>query len=301
MSNIKNFDLNLLIALDALLDEANVSRAAERLSLTQPTVSGMLNRLRYAFDDQLLVRTRHGMIPTPRAKELQEELKRVLQDVQNLIEPVEFDPGSAEFSFTISANDFMQQTVLVPALVVLKERAPRMKIAIVSPASGNELAHLSEGKVDLAITTLEFANPVLPRLFLRRDRYVGVVRKNHPIGSRKLSMRQFLSYEHVLVSPSSGSFHGATDDALQKKGISRKVAISIPNFLVMPDVLETGDYIAIVPEPLALAWGKRIRIFAPPVDIPEFETVATWHHRSDGDTAHRWLRNTLQETLHHGR
>ena len=138
MNNIRHVDLNLLVAFDALYDTGNVSRAAERLSLTQPTVSGMLSRLRELFADPLFVRTRHGVLPTPRADALRSPVKALLADVEALVQPETFDPATADVTISISANDYMQLALIVPLVAKLRERAPGIRVAVMSgiPFSG---------------------------------------------------------------------------------------------------------------------------------------------------------------------
>lgn len=293
MANIRNFDLNLLVALDALLDEQNVSRAARRLSLSQPTVSGMLNRLRDSFSDPLLVRTQHGMVPTPRAETLRPAIKKLLREAVSLLEPGGFNPAAADLTFSVSVNDYMQRTVLLSFIAFLRQTAPNIRIAVLPLEVERLASRMADGEIDLAVTTPEFAAPDLKKRTLRNDRYVCVARRDHPVRAKRASMKQFRAFGHVLVSPSGGSFSGPTDQALNKLGLKRRVVISVPNFLILPDLLETDDLIAVVPEPLARAWSGRLKSFQPPVEIRGFETIAVWHNRFQEDTAHRWLREAL--------
>ncbi|MFA9476654.1 MAG: LysR family transcriptional regulator, partial [Filomicrobium sp.] len=130
MINIRNIDLNLLVAFDALYDVRNVTRAAERLSLTQPTVSGMLNRLRHLFGDPLFVRTQHGVLPTPRADALAEPVKILLANAEALVAPSVFDPRSIEMTVSISVNDYMQYALIVPFINRLRKQAPGIRLSV---------------------------------------------------------------------------------------------------------------------------------------------------------------------------
>jgi len=296
MANIKRIDLNLLIVLDALIDECNVTRAAERLGYTQPTVSGMLARLRDQFGDPLFVRTQRGLLPTPRAQALAAPLKRVLADSHSLVARDEFDPATAETTFRIASNDYMQHALLVPFVKDLRSEAPQIRLAI-APAviEGIEDA-LARGQIDLAVTIPEFAMSDLPSRLLYRERYVVAVRRQHPLARRvPMTIERFCQYEHVLVSPTGGSFEGPTDRALARLRFKRTVRYSVPSFLLVPEILQTADLIALVPSRLIRPNDKQLVVLKPPLEVDGFDVIAVWHPRVHKDTAHRWLRNRLVE------
>lgn len=297
MTNIRSFDLNLLIALDALLDETNVSRAAERLSLTQPTVSGMLARLRDGFGDPLLVRARHGMIPTPRAMAIHPLVKGVLRETEALLAPVVFDPSQADMTVALSVNDYMLSAVLTPFIKELRQSAPGIRLALLPLEIDGLAARMAAGQVDLAVTTTAFAAPELRRLPLGRNRYIGVARPEHPIHERPVTLDRFCSYDHALVSPTGGGFQGPTDQALAQHGLRRNVALSVPTFAVIPEILCLDDLIAVVPERLAVTWQDRLKSFETPCEVQGFETVIVWHNRSQADPAHQWIRRSIADSV----
>ncbi len=292
-SDIRNLDLNLLIALKVLLEERNVSRAADRLAVTQPTVSGMLARLRLVFDDPLFVRTRHGMIPTPRAEELTPALERLLDDAEKLVEAEVFDPADARTDFRVSANDYMQSTVLVPFAQAIRQEAPGTRLAIRNAEVVNLERMLANGELDLAVTIPEFADPALESQFLYREEYVCAVRQSHPIRSTRMSMKRFLNYDHALVSPTDGRFVGPVDEVLASHGEKRRVALSVPSFHILLQILQTDDVIALVPKRLLTRRPHALRIVQPPIEVPGFDVIAAWHPRSQHDPAHTWFRNRL--------
>ena len=294
MFNIRKIDLNLLVAFDALYDARNVTRAAERLALTQPTVSGMLNRLRDLFADPLFVRTQHGVLPTPRADALCEPVKALLANVEALVTPDEFDPGSAEMKISISANDYMQHALIVPFIESLRKQAPGIRLAIMPAYIAGLSEKLARGAVDLAVTIPEFADTGLPRSLLYTERYVCVARQDHPLKARKLSLKDFCRYDHVLVSPTGGSFSGPTDDALAEFGVSRRVSVSLPSFHVMLETIRTDDFLALVPERILYGEMTGLKLFEPPVLVPDFDVIACWHSRVDADPAQRWIRGLLE-------
>jgi DNA-binding transcriptional LysR family regulator len=297
MNNIKKIDLNLLVVLDALLDELNVTRAAARLGYTQPTISGMLTRLRDLLGDPLFVRTQRGLLATPRAQALAVPLKQLLADSLRLVAHGGFDPASAETTFGISSNDYMQHALLVPFVKVLRREARHVRLAITPPIIEGLSEALARGQIDLAVTIPEFAMSDLPSRLLYRERYVVAVRPQHPLARRRtLTAEHLCNYDHVLVSPTGGSFEGPTDQALARLELRRKVRYSVPSFLLMPEILETDDLVAVVPSRLLGESTRQLVVLKPPVELPGFDVIAVWHPRVDKDIAHRWLRNRLAET-----
>lgn len=297
MSDIRKIDLNLLVVLDALLDQRSVTRAAARLGYTQPTISGMLTRLRDLFGDPLFVRTQRGMLPTPRAQALALPLKQLLADSRRLVAREVFDPSRAEMTFTISSNDYMQHALLVPFVKVLRSEATGIRLAISPPIIEGVGDALARGQIDLAVTIPEFAMSDLPSRLLYRERYVVAVRPQHPLARRgAMSAASFCDYDHVLVSPTGGSFEGPTDQALARLGRRRTVRYSVPNFLLLPELLLSDDLVAVVPSRLLRATERKLVVLKPPVEVPGFDVIAVWHPRTDKDVAHRWLRSRLRET-----
>jgi DNA-binding transcriptional LysR family regulator len=296
MHNIRKIDLNLLVVLDTLLDERNVTRAATRLGYTQPTISGMLKRLRDLFGDPLFVRTQRGLLATPRARALAVPLKQLLADSQHLVARDVFQPASVEATFTLSSNDYMQQALLLPFVKVLRSEARQIRLAIAPPIIEGLSDALASGQIDLAVTIPEFAMSDLPSRLLYREHYVVAVRPEHPLARRAaITVERFCSYDHVVVSPTGGSFEGPTDQALARLKLRRKVRYSVPSFLLLPEILQTDDLVALVPSRLLRENDKRLVVRKPPIAVPCFDVIAVWHPRVDKDKAHRWLRSRLVE------
>lgn len=293
MADIRKVDFSLLVAFDALFDELSVSRAAERLALTQPTVSGMLNRLRDLFGDPLFVRTQRGMLPTPRAEALAVPVKSLLEDAKELLAPVIFDPATADMTFSITVNDYMQYALVIPLIEALRKEAPKFRVAILPLIIAGLTTKLMRGEVDLAITIPQFADPDLPSTLLYRDRYVGIVRKQHPLKGQRPSLQEFCRHDHLLVSPTGGSFAGPADEALSRLGVTRNVAFSLPSFHVLLDVVRTVDFVALVPEHMLRGRKRDFRTFEPPIAMPSIDVIACWHTRASRHPAHRWLRELL--------
>lgn len=293
MDDIKKIDLNLLGVLDALLDERNVTRAAARLGYTQPTVSGMLTRLRDLFGDPLFVRTQRGLLATPRAQALAIPLKQLLDDSQRLVAPDVFDAARAEVTFTVASNDYMQQALLAPLVKALRSEARLIRLALAPMIIEGLAEALARGQIDLALTAPQFAMSDLPSRLLYRDRYVVAVRRQHPLARGAMTVERFCNYDHVLVSPTGGSFQGPTDDALARLKLRRKVRYSVSSFLLVPEILQMDDLVALVPSRLLRQNNKRLVVIEPPVEVPGFDVIAVWHPRNDKDQAHRWLRSRL--------
>jgi len=285
-----------VIVLDALLDERNVTRAATRLGYTQPTISGLLARLRDLFGDPLFVRTQRGLLPTPRAQALAVPLKQLLADSRRLVLRDLFIPATAEVTFTIASNDYMQHALLVPFVKMLRSKARQIRLAIAPPIIEGLSDALARGQVDLALTIPEFAMSDLPSRLLYRERYVVAVRAQHPLARRgAMTLERFCDYDHVLVSPTGGSFEGPTDQALARLKLRRRVRYSVPSFLLMLELLQTDDLVALVPSRLVRE-SKQLVVLKPPIEVPGFDVIAVWHPRVDRDMGHRWLCGCLVET-----
>ena len=216
MPNIRNTDLNLLTVLDVLLSERSVSRAAARLNLSQPAVSGALKRLRTAFNDPLFLRAQQGIRPTPFALELLGPLKSVLQDIDPIFATAEFVPETAEVTFTIAATDYAQTTFLAPLINRMSAIAPDIRFSVVSTDARRMTEQLDRQEIDFAVTIPEMAPTNCQSIELFEDRYVCALDAGHALAKNKLSLDKFCSLDHVLVTPSSDGFFGPTDEALSR-------------------------------------------------------------------------------------
>ncbi|MBA0038707.1 LysR family transcriptional regulator [Pantoea sp. BIGb0393] len=295
-TDLRTLDLNLLKALDALLDERNVTRAAERLSLTQPAVSGMLTRLRECFNDPLFTRTQRGIVPTLRALELALPVKTILTDVSELLQPKQFDPATAQMTISIAATDYALRAVVVPFMAALRQQAPGIRVAVL-PVNNEQLAlQFERGTVDIALITPDSAPPDLHARALYDEEYVCLMRDDHPLAQQEtLTLDDFCAQDHALVSYLGGNFHGVTDQALAAIGRSRRVTLSVCSFLVLPEILRVSDLISVVPRRLA-QHHAGLKVCAPPLAIQGFTKTVAWHERTHRDAGHRWLRELLFAT-----
>jgi len=293
---LRTLDLNLLKAFDALMDERNVTRAAARLALTQPAVSGILNRLRESFGDPLFIRTRHGITPTPRALALTAPVKRVLADIDGLLRPAAFDPARAEFTLSLAATDYALRAVVVPFIAALRPLAPGVRLAIRPVDEARVLERMECGELDLALLTPQGTPPELHSRSLFEERYVCVLRAAHPLaGAGVLSLEQFCALDHGMVSLEGGGFRGVTDEALARLGRARRVMLSVPSFLTLLDVVRASDLVALVPRRL-LQGVQGLALIEPPLEVAGFTKSVAWHARTHDDPGHRWVRALLFET-----
>ncbi|WUR13626.1 LysR family transcriptional regulator [[Empedobacter] haloabium] len=296
MTDLRRLDLNLLLTLDVLLDELNVTRAAGRLHYSQPAVSIHLARLRETFGDPLLLPGPRGMRPTARAEALREPLRLALAALQQAVAPsAPFDPAAASNAWTVAATDYSETTVLLPALAALRAQAPGTRLAVVELNPGRIARQAEEGTIDLAFHTTEGAPPGMRRRALFTERYVLAGRGGHPRLRRKPSLAQFCALEHVIVSPDGGGFHGVTDEVLGQAGLTRRVVLSVPHFLFVRGVLETTDLVAMLPE--RLLRGSGLHTVAPPVAVPGYEMSMLWDERVHREPAHAWLREVVVRAL----
>lgn len=292
-TDIRTLDLNLLKALDALLDERSVTRAAERLSLTQPAVSGMLVRLRECFDDPLFTRTQRGIIPTLRALELAQPIKSILAEVSELLQPKAFDPATADITLKVAATDYALRAVIVPFMAALREVAPGIRVAVL-PVNNEQLtAQFERGDIDFALITPDTAPAELHARSLYDEDYVCLLREGHPLAQpNALTLDSFCAQDHALVSYVGGSFSGVTDKSLAALGRSRRVTLSVCSFLVLPEILRVSDLISVVPRRLTQDL-PGLSVLPPPLKIEGFSKIVVWHERTHRDAAHRWLRELL--------
>ena len=296
-NSLRQLDLNLLVTLDALLAEHNVTRAAERLHLAQPTVSVQLARLRDFFGDPLLLPGPRGMKPTARADELREPLRQALAALEQAVAPSQpFDPAQSRQTWRASAFDYSEYTVLLPALAGLRKAAPGTRLSVVQATPASVARKAEQGDIDLAFLIGAEAPPDLRRRLLFTERYVLAGRAGHPRLKRRPTLAQFCRLEHVIVSPDGGGFHGVADTALAERGMSRRVALSVPHFLFLGAVLASTDLVAMVPSRLVRG-NAALRVVEPPIEVPDYDMLMLWHERVHRDPAHQWLREHIAGSI----
>ncbi|NWA86371.1 LysR family transcriptional regulator [Pseudomonas sp. D2002] len=288
-------DLNLLITLDVLLTEGSVARAAQRLRLSPSAMSRALARLRETTGDPLLVRAGRGLVPTPRALELREQVSRLVQEAQTVLRPAQtLDMGQVTRTFTLRASEEFVENLGPALLARIAQEAPGVRLHFVNKTD-NDSALLREGSVDLVIGVVDpGAGPEVLTQALFRDRLVGVVRSGHPLSQGAVSAERFAEGRHVYVSR-RGLDRGQVDEALQAQGLNRDISTIVAGFATAIALARDTDLIASVPERYTVNQREGLYSFALPLSIPTFTVAMLWHPRQDADLAHRWLRGCLRE------
>ena len=293
------FDLNLLVALDALLAERSVTRAAARIGITQSAASHSLSRLRKLTGDELLVRGREGMVPTIRAEAMTAPLRRALEDITGtLSSPRAFDPKTARVRAFIGASDYAELVLLPGIMARLAREAPGVELRVLMPGQ-DPASELTSGKLDFVLmpSTPAAEGQGIRGRQLFRDRFVCIVRRGHPLAKAKtLSLSSFAGAAHALISP-WGMEGGYVDDALARLDLQRKVAVAVPHFLVAPHIVASSDLLLTVAERVAkvVAGPLGLVVLAPPQELAltGFTLSVLWHERTHEDPARRWLRDVI--------
>ena len=303
MDNLRKLDLNLLLTLNALLIERNVTRAAARLHLSQPSVSVQLGKLRTAFDDPLLLPGPRGMLPTARALALLAPLQAVLAQLELVLQPeAAFDPATAQVRWNLAAADAAEYAILLPMLPGLRAQAPLSRMAVFEAVPARMAQDLENGQVDLGFLAQEEAPPGLRHRTLFTEHYVVAGRHGHPLLQSPPGLDRFCALEFIVVSPNGGGFRSKVDTALEQLGRRRQVVLSVPHFLIVPPLLEASDMVALLPSRLLKNALGALRTWEPPVALPDYDVAMVWHERMHLDPAHRWLRErilaSLQAPLH---
>jgi DNA-binding transcriptional LysR family regulator len=291
----KDLDLGLLVTLEALLAEGNVTRAARRLNLSQPALSARLARLRDALGDPLLIPAQRGMVLTQRAVELQQPLHEALEGVRRVVaDGAPSDPATMRTTLVIAASDYVQYALLTRFSIALKAEAPMVRIAWRALDVLALATQLERGEVDLALASPDHAPAAMRQRQLFREEYAVIARQGHPAVQSRLSLDVFCALEHVVVSPEGGGFSGPADAALEAVGRRRTVALSTSGFLIVPEVVSRSDMIALIPRRIADGWSDRVQVVEPPLTIPGFTIASVWHDRTTNHPAQRWLRERLK-------
>jgi DNA-binding transcriptional LysR family regulator len=294
---LTRLDLNLLVALQALLEERHVSRAGQRLGLTQPAMSNALSRLRQLFNDELLVRTPQGMQLTPRATELTVRLRGALDQLQQALGGEEdFEPPTSRAMFTLAMADYTSLVILPHLKRLLAERAPGIDLVVRNSMRRQGLTLVERGEADLAIGVLPEPPPHLHSQVLYEDRLMCMARHDHPAFAQALDLDRYVALSHLLVR-SANEPESSVDLILERLGRKRRIEVILPHFLVVPLLLAGSDLVATEPERLAQAYAQMVPLClqAPPFPGPEIHISQVWHGRADRDPAHRWLRRQVAE------
>lgn len=304
--NFRTFDFNLLRVLDALLRERSVTRAGHRLGLSQPAVSAALARLRDALGDPLLVRQGHELVATPFAEGLALPLRATLDDIEAMLSPDDaYDPAQADDVFRISGSDFFDEMLLARLAPLLATEAPHIRLQRVALWPENDVGTIERYEVDLALLPETRLPDWIETQPLFRARYCVIARREHPAFAASdarpgavAPMALFTTLGHVLVSP-EGRLRALGDEALDRVGRQRHVAMTTPDFFGACSVVAASDLIALVPRPFAESVAERsgLALYEPPMPVEPVRIMMIWHRRLTGSPAHRWLRAQVRAVL----
>lgn len=288
-------DLNLLTALDALLEENSVQAAADRLNLSAPAMSRTLTRLRKATGDDILVRTGRTMIPTPRALEIRDEVRALVRRAHQVLAPDQpLDLQTLRRTFTVQGNDALLG-LLAPALLG-KITAPGVSLRFL-PEAPDDRQDLARGDADLDVGADRPTSPQISHEVLVSDRLVAVFRAGHPL-AKSFDLKGFAAADHLIVSR-RGRLRDGIDDRLAEHGLSRRVLASLPTAAATLAVIASTDTVAVIAERASAQAREALgpHTHPLPLDLPEPEVVLSWHSRYDSDPAHAWLRDRCREAF----
>lgn len=293
--NLAAIDLNLLVVFDALMTETHVTRAGERLGLSQPATSNALGRLRHLLEDDLFLRTAAGLRPTPKAIALHQQLRPALQNIQvALLEQATFNPAVSDHIFALGMSDYGEFALLPGLMQQIQHLAPQTSLQIRSGDRQKLLSLLDQGEIDLACGVFPEEVPWHREQLLLKESFVCVCRQNHPRIGDALSLEDYLAVSHLLVSVKEDRV-GRVDLLLAEQNLKRHIALSTPHFLTVPFILAQTDLVATLAQRVALAFAphQQLKLLPLPFSTPGFSVFMRWHKSTDNLPACRWLRSLL--------
>ena len=298
MDDLVRFDLNLLVAFDALMTERGVTRAGRVLGITQAAMSNTLRRLRNAFDDPLFVKSGPRMEPTARAIELAEPVRRALAEVRQMLGREGFHPQRSAYMFRIGVVDYGAAMLLPPLLPLLAREAPGVTVELVDVGATEEASALESGTADLVLSRFQWVPPNLLLYRLFQTDYVCVCRRDHPGVGDTLTLEAFVAARHVHYYP-RGMHSTVVDEALEGMGLKRTIQARLYSLSLVPFLVAGSDLLAILPEATArhVAPPLGLRILPLPIKTPALRVAIAWHPRTADDPPNVWLRERVKALL----
>lgn len=299
-NDFRRLDLNLLLVFRALMQERSVTRAAQRLFLGQPAISGALKRLRAALGDDLFVRTSRGVTPTPRAVALFQHVEPMLQSLhQVMTQQPAFDPAGAQRVFRVGLSDSLEVVLMPEIMDRLARQAPGVKLVVRAADSTRAAGMLDDGSIELAVGVFRECVPWQRRQSLFQWRFVSVYNAQL-IGSRRkrLSLEDFVRHRHVLTSFNAG-LRGYIDEQLELRGLNRQVVFSSPNFMTSPFMARRTPVIVTVPDFIAKVWRDTLGLSLSPLpfDVPSHDVSLMWAMANDRDPGLAWLASQFSQAF----
>ncbi|MFL2698351.1 MAG: LysR family transcriptional regulator [Gammaproteobacteria bacterium] len=290
--NLNDTDLNLFIAFDVIYKEKNLTKAGEVLGITQPAVSNALSRLRALFDDELFVRTSKGMVPTAVAQNISEDIKEGLKLFRNTIsDSSTFTPKTSRTTFKISMGDTSSYRLLPKLFKSLGKKAPEIDFISYLTPRRDTPRELAAGNIDFSIDPPIHTESALKHSKLFEDKYVVMVRKDHPIASkRKITLDDYLSLSHILISERRTGM-GHVDISLFKLGLTRRIALRAQHLLLAPHILETTDLA--LTSTKSFAKSNNLKTFELPFQVDPLVLHLYWHETKENDSGNKWIRELI--------
>lgn len=300
MINLQRINLNLLLSLQCLLQEQQVTAAAHRQFITQSAMSKNLAKLREIFADPLLIKIDNKTQLTEKAKQLKPELAQILNSIDGLFFAGGFEPTLSQREFTIASTDYVTDYILPAALAHLYQHAPKIKLSL-THWDKSTLAAMERGEIDLGATIIRPEHKQLSYLPLEQDNYVCIMRQQHPLANAQLTLESYTQYPHGIIT--SGSDKASDIDvALSAQGLFRDIALRIPSYSSAFSIIAKTDHLLTIPNSIAdkLIIGNQFIKKNLPIELPILQAAMIWHPRFDHDLAHKWLRDELHAQLTSG-
>lgn len=295
---MRNQELNLLSVFDAIMTEGSITRAADRLAMTQPAVSNAVSRMRIAWKDELFVKDGRNIQPTLHAQNLWAQIREPLKQLGEAVDPSTFDPATAKRTYRVCGADLAINTAWKPLRKMIESDAPNINVYAFPYTIVNGEQMLNDAEVDVVIGTFGLTSSSITSQFLFNSKYVCAMRPGHPLAKANLSLEEFAAADHLLVSL-SGDTVGFTDQALAQHGLKRRIAMTVNHFSIIVPLVAESDLITVVPS-LAIEneiFRGELAVTRPPVDIPTNQLSCYWHRRQEKDPGLIWFRERLSSIL----
>jgi DNA-binding transcriptional LysR family regulator len=295
----RHLDVYLLRCLVALVAEGHVTRAADRIGITQPAMSATLARLRTLFADPLLVRTEKGMVSTPRARQLADQFQQALDLVDEAVAERDFDPATATERFRIAASATLGYLLMPSVVAHVRRLAPGVQLNLQPPDLARVRHALEEGGLDLVVAFIRDAPPGLRFMPLLRQPMRVIAAADHPTVQGRVTLEQYTGLPHVFYSlggTAASTLEAVVDAALERAGVARTIGARVSSTLVSPGLVAQSDLLATLPERIARHFAKvwQLQVLEPPLALEDVTTSMYWHERTHRNPAHRWLRQQFE-------
>ena len=293
--NLSDKDLNLFVVFDVIYTERNLTKSGEVLGITQPAVSNALSRLRENFNDELFVRTSKGMVPTPVAENMVNDIRQALDLIRNSISESEtFNPKTAKATFRISIGDTSEYRLLPELIKNISNSAPGVDVQSYLTPREETPKELAAGNIDFAIDPPIHSDPNLRNKKIYQDDYVLVVNKKHPIAKKKkISLEDYLNLSHIHISKRASGL-GHVDTTLNRLGLTRRIALRAQHFLVAPYIIDQSNLVMTTIK--SFSRGRELKVFQLPFKINPLVLHLYWHVNKDMDPANKWMRELILKT-----